>query len=233
MTATSPQEAMAIAISRRLQDGWLGIVGAASAVPIAGVLLAKRLHAPRLRWICSGTGFVSPTPSRLYPSSTQFEYGEGAEAVLPYHEIAALFDRGFDFGFFGGLEIDRHGNANTTVTRSGRPGPGPAGLPAGMARTANVILYSGHHTPRALVEGVRHRTGAGGPNVRAMVTPLAVFAMTDDGFQVESVFDDEVDVAAATGFAVDVSEALPFIPRDEEVAELRAIDSDGVLRASG
>lgn len=234
--APSGDELMAVALSRRLRDGWTGIVGAASMVPIAAVLMAQRSHAPKLHWICSGTGFVDPRPEILFPSSTQYEYRAGATAVLPYHEVATLFERGFDFGFFGGLEIDGAARANTVESGSGRPGPGPAGLPVGMSRTRNVLLYTGRHSPRALVETVRHRTGVPRGNVRAIVTPLAEFEPGDgDGGRatLAALLGGELDeVREQTGFDFDASDPVTRLtPTADELALLREVDADGRLRS--
>jgi glutaconate CoA-transferase, subunit B len=225
---------MAVALARRLEDGWTGILGAASTVPIAAVLLAKRLHAPNVTWICSATGFVNPTPSRLHPSSTEFGYRRGATAVLPYDQLASLFERGFDFGFFGGLEIDARAYANTVLTGSGRPGPGPAGLPVGMSRTRNVFLYTSRHTPRSLVRQVRHRTGVPrGRNVRALVTPLAEFAMDLDAPVVRTLLGASPEqVREATGFAFDLAADVTSLePTPCELSTVRGLDADGLLRS--
>lgn len=228
----SAKEVMAIALSRRLGPG-RAIVGAASAVPIAAVLLARQVRGIDLHWICSGTGFVDPQPRALYPSSTQFEYREGASSVLPYDQIATLFERGFDYAFFGGIEVDGTGRLNTTRSASGSMGPGPAGLPIGMARSRNVLVYMTRHNPKVLVDSVSHATGVPVGNVRAIVTPLADFTMTGGGPQLSHLLGDASleEVRSQTGFLFTADEPMGLLePEPAEVAALRAIDTSGYLR---
>jgi acyl CoA:acetate/3-ketoacid CoA transferase beta subunit len=224
-------ERMALSLSRRLGPGRI-IVGAASAIPITAVLYAKDVQGMSIDWVCSGTGFVNPTPAQLYPSSTQFEYRDGATSVLPYHEIATLFERGFDYAFFGGLEVDGGGRLNTTTTSSGAMGPGPAGLPVGMAKAKNVLIYMTRHHPRALVEQVSHVTGRPSGNVRAIITPLAEFEMGGEQPELVRVLSGTPDeVAEATGFAYTTAEgSLDQEVTDDELMALRAIDRSGRLR---
>lgn len=227
----TPNERMALALSRRLGPGRI-IVGAASAIPITAVLFAKDVRGMAIDWVCSGTGFVNPTPAELYSSSTQFEYRDGATSVLPYHEIATLFERGFDYAFFGGLEVDGAGRLNTTVTSTGAMGPGPAGLPVGMARAKNVLIYMTRHHPRALVHRVSHVTGRPTGNVRAIITPMAEFEMGGEQpvlFRVLSGTPDEIALKTGFGYTT-VAGSLEQDVSDEELAALRAIDRSGMLR---
>lgn len=226
------KERMAVALSRRLGAGRI-IVGAASHIPIAAVVMAKDLYGHSIDWICSGTGFVNPRPAKLYPSSTQFDYREGATSVLPYHEIAALFERGFDYAFFGGLQVDGSGALNTTVTGSGGMGPGPAGLPVGMARTRNVLIYMTRHHPGCLVPQVAHATGRPADNVRAIVTPLAEFTLEGDKTSLTTLLDGTVEeVHKATGFDFEVAHGAELRQEmtREELQFIRRLDVDGLLR---
>jgi acyl CoA:acetate/3-ketoacid CoA transferase beta subunit len=234
MTATielSPRELMAIAIARKLPAG-RAIVGAAGALPVAALLLAKLGYGRDIQWVCSGTGFVNPSPRRLYPSTTQFEYLEGATSVLPYEEVAILFEKGFDMCFFGGLEIDSQGAVNLNVTSTGAMGPGPAGLPVGMARAKNCFLFVSRHHRKGLVETVRFVTGRPHGNIRGLFTPLAEFDLGAGTPRLVNLLSGNLtEIEEATGFGFDRADGLKRLePTLEEVKLLREIDSDGFLR---
>ncbi|MGD9987599.1 hypothetical protein [Pseudonocardia sp.] len=231
LSPPTPSERMALALSRRLGPGRV-IVGAASAIPITAVLYAKNVRGLAIDWICSGTGFVNPLPDQLWPSSTQFEYRNGATSVLPYHEIATLFERGFDYTFFGGIEVDGAGRLNTTVTSSGAMGPGPAGLPVGMARSRNVLIYMTRHHRRALVDKVSHVTGRPAGNVRAIITPKAEFEIgRGQPTLVRVLSGTAAQIAESTGFTYATAAGSLDQPiSEDELAALRAIDRGGMLR---
>lgn len=231
-TEVSARELMAIAIARKLPAG-RAIVGAAGALPLAALLLAKRGYGRDIQWVCSGTGFVNPSPRRLYPSTTQFEYLEGATSVLPYEEVAILFEKGFDICFFGGLEVDARGAVNLNVTASGAMGPGPAGLPVGMARAKNCFLFVPRHHRKGLVEKVRFMTGCPNGNIRGLFTPLAEFEL-DGGVPrlVNLLKGSLAEVEESTGFHFERAASLePIQPTEDEIKLLREIDIDGLLRA--
>ena len=58
----SARELMAVVIARDLADGWIGMSGANSEIPVAAALLAQRTHAPNLTLLTS-SGFVNPKPA--------------------------------------------------------------------------------------------------------------------------------------------------------------------------
>ena len=59
----TPEELMAVVISREVRDGETIGIGAASPVPAAGCILAGQLHAPRASIIILGSEEYYPFPA--------------------------------------------------------------------------------------------------------------------------------------------------------------------------
>ncbi len=244
-------ELMAVELARDLRDGEVGRVGAACQVPLAACLLAQRLHAPSLTVILPN-GYVNPKPLALYSSTLDHRYAEGSEAMLDFFDIFIEAEQGsIDFFFYSGLQIDKHGNVNSTRigSSSGHLTRGP-GLPqVSFASTLpKVYLFSMKHERRCFVDRVdyvsapgfdhftksrtRRYPAAGGP--RLCVTPLATFTFHDGLMTLRSTTPG-VTVAAIqerTAFPVTrrepVSDAQP--PSTAELDALRSIDTTGLLR---
>jgi len=249
-------ELMAVCISREAANGEMSAVGAAADIPLAGLRLAQLTHAPDLSIMCGGSGGLNPDFDRLTESSSDYrnlvnsEFRYSLEDVVDFEASMRL-----DFGFVGGLQIDKFGNANMAFIGDWKAptvrGPGSVGLVflGGLRRS---YVYTEHHTPRVLVDRVDFRSGVGwldGGDSRAQVlrpesegprrlfTPFAVFDFPPPerharllsitpGFGVE-------DIRARTGFellvAPDLGETPPPTPAELHVLRTR-VDVDGVLR---
>ncbi|WP_330285155.1 CoA-transferase subunit beta [Streptomyces sp. NBC_00588] len=254
--APTSDELMTILIARELRNGELAVTGASSLVPVAACLLAQQLHAPDLTLILP-SGVVNPRPGRLYRSAADGRWVPGAEAVGSGYDLFEMSENGrLDVMFYGGVQIDRHGNVNLTATGLDQ-GPLPAFRGPGLANTSfavvsgRIILFSAGHTPRTFVERVDYLTAAGhldGGTSRAdagittqgpvlCVTPLVTFDFDEaHRMRVRSVHhgvsDDEV--VARTGFHLPTEPPWPRTPppTTDELATLRHIvDGTGELRA--
>jgi glutaconate CoA-transferase subunit B len=247
----STRELMAVLLSRELRDGEVIVGGGVrSAMPMAAAFLAMRRHAPNATLVL-GMGAVNPRPDRIYASAGDPRYAASCEGFVSMDDIFELSEAGkFGVAFYGGLQIDRYGNANLTWVGTGDKrvrGPGVANstLAVTVGRT---ILYAEHHEPRVFVERVDYNTlpghlaeggrpaGAGaGPQL--CVTPLGVFDFPAPSYAMAvrsvhpGVTRSEID--GRTGFALSWSAPLPPAsapPSGDELAELRVIDPDGLLR---
>lgn len=247
----SVRELMAVLLSRELRDGEVIVGGGVrSAMPMAAAFLALRRHAPNATLIL-GMGAVNPRPDRIYSSAGDPRYAQSCEGFVSMDDIFELSEAGkFGVAFYGGLQIDRYGNANLTwVGGEGRRVRGPGVANSTLAVTVGrTILYAEHHEPRLFVERVDYNTlpghlgdggrpaGAGeGPGL--CVTPLGVFDFPKPRFTMAvrslhpGVSRDEV--AARTGFDLSWPDGEPPAsapPSADELAELRHIDPDGLLR---
>jgi glutaconate CoA-transferase, subunit B len=251
----SPGELMTVEMARALRNGDLAVTGASSLVPVAACLLAQQLHAPDLTLILP-SGVVNPAPGRLYRSASDGRWVPGAEAVGTSYDLFEMSENGrLTVMFYGGIQLDRHGNVNLTATglEAGKPprfrGPGLANTSFAVV-SGRIILFSASHTPRTFVEHVEYVTAAGhldggtsrqdagitteGPVL--CITPLVTFGF-DEGkrMQVRSIHPGAGpdDVIARTGFPLraDTPWAITEAPTETELHTLRTVvDRTGELR---
>jgi glutaconate CoA-transferase subunit B len=251
----SATELMTVVMARELRNGDLAVTGASSLVPVAACLLAQRLHAPDLTLILP-SGVVNPPPGRLYRSASDGRWVRGAEAVGTAYDLFEMSENGrLSVMFYGGIQIDRHGNVNLTATGL-QPGKPPRFRGPGLANTSfaavsgRIILFSAGHTSRTFVERVDYLTAAGhldggtsrgdagittdGPVV--CITPLVTFGFDDDKhMQVRSIHPgvDRDDVLARTGFPLRTAEGawpITAAPTETELNTLRTVvDRTGEL----
>lgn len=246
---------MAVFLARQVQDGEMSMPGVSSHIPIAACLLAQKMHAPNLTFLMP-SGAVNPKPRALYPSSTDYRYFEGAEAVLDFYEVFENSERfTMDFFCYGGVQVDKYGNINLTAVGGDlkKPkfrGPGLANISFAVT-SARTYLYVRSHTKRVLVERVDYLSAPGhidGPDGRARagivttgpvlcITPLAVFDFPEETRSMRLVSLHEgvtrEQVVENTGFQFDVLDELATTepPTEEELTILRGeIDTTGLLR---
>ncbi|MFJ3421887.1 CoA-transferase subunit beta [Streptomyces sp. NPDC086082] len=250
-------ELMTVLIARELRNGELAVTGASSLVPVAACLLAQQMHAPDLTLILP-SGVVNPRAGRLYRSASDGRWVPGAEAVGSGYDLFEMSENGrLDVMFYGGVQIDKHGNVNLTATGLGS-GPGPAFRGPGLANTSfavvsgRIILFSSSHTPRTFVDQVDYLTAAGhleGGTSRAeagittagpvvCVTPLVSFDFDEEHrMRVRSVHSgvSDEEVIARTGFDLRSNSPWPRTkpPTADELWTLRhVVDGTGELRAA-
>ncbi len=249
-------ELMVFALARDISDGELAFVGGVvSEIPHAACLLAQRLHAPNLT-IYTVNAAVNPRPLSLQHSGPDGPHLRGVEAVTDYHDIFEFSERGADFVFYGGIQIDAFGNTNLHFIGDDWENPvlrGPGVANISLAVTSGrTYLYSLRHDQRTFRPKVdfitipghldgpdgRHRAGIQTEGPRLCVTPLGVFdfpestrrmrlASLHPGVSLDTVLE-------RTGFALEgVREEVPATPRPKP-SELRLlrqeIDRNGLLR---
>ena len=221
-------ELMATRISREVHDDTYVGTGAASPVPMAGVLLAQGTHAPDMIYVAIGASDPALSP-------------------ISGKETFDLAQRGrLDIFFLGGAQIDGHGNINlTTIGDHDRPDlrlPGAAGSGMLYFMTNRVILFRMEHTPRVFVEDVDFITSAGSSSERVerpggpsmLITNLCVMMYLKDQkqFELESVHPGVTvdEVKENTGFEFIVSGNVPetTAPTAEQLRLLRGSIKDSV-----
>ncbi|HKA66982.1 MAG TPA: CoA-transferase, partial [Solirubrobacterales bacterium] len=158
MTTSTPafsvEELMAAVIAREVRDGESVGIGVNSPIPAAGVLLARRLHAPaaqvRLRGISDGVPFIGSK------------------------EFFDMAQRGkLDLFFLSGVQIDPTGRINLHRV-GGRRFPGAFGSAVLYPLVKRVILFRTEHSPRVFVPELEFVTATGRPHL--VVTSKAVLA---------------------------------------------------------
>ncbi|UOA17194.1 CoA-transferase [Sulfitobacter dubius] len=252
MTEYTSQELQAIILARDLKDGEMGAAGAAAAIPMAAILLARQTHAPNL--VIAGEMFVNPNPTQLWPSMLDDRALGACEAAETFLELFGHSHRGLDFFFHNGLQIDARGNINLHYVGGSLHAPkvrGPGAANISYAGTSKrFYICPTAHSKRNFVERVEFITSPGyldGPESFAesglkggpslCVSPLAVMDFCPDTLRMrlksahEGVSVEEVQ--SNTGFKLIVSDEVPTTPApsDNELRLLREkVDTKGYLR---
>jgi glutaconate CoA-transferase subunit B len=201
--AFSAEELMAAVIAREVRDGESVGIGVNSPIPAAGVLLARRLHAPaaqvRLRGIADGVPFIGSK------------------------EFFDMAQRGkLDLFFLSGVQIDPTGRINLHRV-GGRRFPGAFGSAVLYPLVKRVILFRTEHSPRVFVPELEFVTATGRPHL--VVTSKAVLAPGEDGLlELVSWHPSESadSVRDATGFALRVRPGAAETPSPTDM-ELRVL----------
>ena len=221
MTAVKGVEILIHAIAGMLVDLGHVAVGAASPIPGAAALLARRRSGGRLR--------VSVLGSRTHSFFT-----DGSRELFDCAAQGRI-----DAFFLGGAQID--GQANINLVGIGPYPKAKARLPGCFGSAylyhliPRVILFREEHTPRTLVEKVDFVSAAGtspanhyrpgGPF--ALVTGRCIFRFDRAAgrFSLASVHPGQSveEVRAATGFAFDLPDEVPetATPEADSLALIR------------
>lgn len=247
----SIQELIAVVFARDIQDGELGILGAAAAIPMAACRLAQRMHAPNMNWISGGSGCVNPRGT-LIASSSSYRASRGADTYLRLEDVSAIENRRIDFFFAGGIQCDPYGNLNLVgVGDWKRPkfrAPGTIGL-VFLPRTKRFYIYTTSHNPRLFVETLDFRSGigflsgreewekanfpGGGPSL--VVTDIATLDFDPQTLRMRlKTFNPGKkieEIQEKTGFDLVVPDHVPETqpPSEEELTILREIDANRLL----
>lgn len=202
----SPEELMAVVISRQVKDGETVAVGAISPIPAAGCVLAEHTHAPDITLIILDCEAYYPFPT-------------GSSAL---HFLAQRGE--LDLFFLSGLQLDRRGNVNLHVIGDYES---PTVRMAGAYGSAmlyymahRVILFRTEHSRRTLVEQVDFVTSPGitpesvhregGPTM--LITPKASLIWKTDEWRCHSIHPgfSADEIKENTGFELAVSRRVPL-----------------------
>ncbi len=219
--AYTPEELMAVLISREVRDGERIGVGTLSPVVAAGCILAHHTHAPN-------------ASLAIWRFKEYWPFTEGMK------ELFDLGQRGkVDLFFLSGAQIDRHGNTNlVAIGDYSQPKvrlPGGAGSATLSYTVPRIILFQVNHSKRTFVEKVDFITATNNPppNVyrrgkfTKCITPLAILNFEGENPLLEAVNPgvSVQQVVENTGFTLvippNVKEAPP--PTSEELQVLRTV----------
>lgn len=226
----TPEELIAVIISREVRDFETIGVGAVSPIPAAGCILAEQLQAPQATIIILGSKEYYPFPA-------------GGS------EIHFLAQRGeLDLFFLSGIQIDRRGNINLHVIGDYNAPqvrlPGAYGSAMLYYMAHRVILFRTEHTRRTFVEKVDFITAAGvtpesvhregGPTL--VVTPKAVLAwereLSEWVLTAVNPGSTVKDVKQNTEFELKVSPSVKMTPppSERELLILRTVAREKLRR---
>jgi glutaconate CoA-transferase subunit B len=216
-------ELMATRISKEVRDETYVGTGAASPVPMSGVLLAQATLAPDMIYVAIGSDDPALSP-------------------ISGKETFDIAQRGkLDLFFLGGAQMDGHGNINLTTIGADHDHPDvrlPGAAGSGMLyyMTQRIILFRMEHTPRVFVEDVDFITTPGTSDERVhrpggptmLVTNLCVmqFNKQDKGFELESTHPgvSVEEVVKNTGFTFKIPDSVPetAAPTEQDLKILRS-----------
>ena len=245
-------ELMAVVAAREIRDG--EVVFAGTGLPMLGVMLAQRTHAPRCIIIFEA-GTVASRLAHLPMSVGDPRVMRGAATAAGLMEVFTyvLQSGRVDVGFLSGAQVDRFGNINSTSIGADprRPsvrfsGSGGACDIACLARRTIIIAK---HEKRRFPEKVDYITSPGwlaGGTSRAesglvrggpstVVTTMGVMRFRPDSKAVYlASFHPGLTpeaVARETGFRLDIGEATETLPpAPEELRILRQeVDPEGIF----
>ena len=217
----TPEELMAVVISREVRDFETVGVGAVSPVPASGCILAEHLQAPHINLMILDSKEYYPFPG----------------GTSEFHFLAQRGD--LDLFFLSGIQIDSRGNINLHVLgdylspQMRLPGAYGSAMLYYMAH--RVILFRTEHTKRTFAEKVDFVTAPGitpanvhregGPT--KVVTPKAILAWDrqSGGWLLEAVHPGSSveEVKANTGFDLRTASSFRMTPppTEKELSTLR------------
>ncbi len=232
MPNSSPADWLSCAIAREIADGETIAVGLATTLPLAGIMIARRMHAPNLRiGYAVGHGLMSQ------PRPVSITWNE--KAILDRVEKLWSFgETAFDWlpsrhpkEFFRPAQIDPRGNSNNVRVGDLRL-PGPAGLPDVTPYHSNIYYYVPLPSPKVFVPRVEYVSGTGcgdfGP--KRVLTGVAAFDFEDGRMRLTTLAPGvrKEDVLSRLGFAPLVREPVEvFEPPPTWLDMLREIDPLG------
>lgn len=240
---------MVYAMASEIENFNTVLHGVSSPLPVLGMSVARRTHAPDMAYI-SGAEGVDPEIDRIYPSSFDPRLNRNAVAYFGLHEAFDLAQRGeLDVMFLGAAQIDRFGNTNLSVI--GKIENPKVQLPGGAASaflmpiTPKVVIWATRHTYRVFVEAVDFVTGQGynnrseecKKNKIVVVSNLGVMNFENPGrtMQIQSVHPGHTvdEIKEKTGFDILVAPDVGETPvPDQDIVDLiDRIDPDGVRRS--
>jgi len=243
----SISELMACVFSREIKDGWLTIVGNASWVPLASLILAKELYAPNITILSLGYT-VNPIGEIPWDMGDYMVYKDICDAFIEFEDVFDLEESGkIDLFFAGGMQIDPYGGLNLVCIGDWKKpkarGPGTIGL-GYLPRAKNVYLWTHSHNKRVFVEKLDFYSYKGRMGLKTfngpqfVVTNLCIMDFNKEGrMRLKSVHPGVTveQVVENTGFKLDIPENVPKTqpPTPEELKILRTNDKLGILRKLG
>ena len=249
-SAVTASEIMVTAAAKEVRDGEIAVVGIG--LPQVACVLARRTHAPRLSLLLEiGVAGMDPVDTAVGLADSRIFYRATCWSGF-LDTLGMSLHRGVvDVGFIGGLEVDRFGNVNTTLTKdpdgkvhyfNGSAGGNDV---ASLAKRVVIIV---RHGKRKLPNVVAHLTSPGfvnghsreelhlqGGGPHRIITDMAVLGFDPTsrtavllsmhpGVTVEQLLEN-------TGFPLQIPEPTPItpLPTQEELRLLREeIDPHGM-----
>jgi len=250
---SSISDIMICAMAKEIKDGEMAFHGLASPLVTIAMHLAQNTHAPNMVYACVAES-IDPKYDKITISTGDPSLLKGAVAYLTIPQAFDYAQKGrMDIMFFGGAQIDKHGNTNLSVI--GDYEKPKVRLPGGAASAflcmvaGRTVLWTTHHSVRTMVEKVDFITGQGfldgktdmktigalGSGPSRVITNLGVFDFQDRRMQIKSIHPGYAldDVLGSTGFKLIVPEKVEETekPTERELEIIDRIDPDRIREA--
>ncbi len=233
MTAYTPFSYIVINLARLIRPNEVTFSGVNSTLPMLACLLAKRAYDFHFTWLNVAGGVDAELMGPVPLSSGDAALTAGTRAIFANEDFYDLCTRGgMDLCFLGASQIDATGATNNSVIGDwDRPKvrlPGGGGSAVMMPTLRRAATWRTEHSPRTLVEKLFFQTAKG--NLQSVITPMCVFDKRNGRLAVASHHPlvSPADIARATGFETDMSDAGPTPePTERELAALATLDPNG------
>ena len=242
LSEVTASEIMVTAASKEVRDGETAVVGIG--LPQVACVLARRTHAPRLSLLLEiGVADMDPVDIAVGLADSRIFYRATCWSGF-LDTLGMNLHRGVvDVGFIGGLEVDRFGNVNTTLTKDPDGKVHYFNGSAGgndVASLANRVVIIVRHGKRKLPDAVAYLTSPGFVNGRSreqlglrgggphrVITDMAVLGF-DNAARTAAVVSMHPGVTVEqllenTGFPLQIPNPVPMtaLPTKEELRLLR------------
>ena len=245
-------EMMICSMAREIKDGEMAFHGLASPLVAIAMYLAKNTHAPNMIYSCVAES-INPLYDKVTLSTGDPALLRGATAYMTIPQAFDYAQKGkMDVMFFGGAQIDKHGNTNLSVI--GDYEKPKVRLPGGAASAflcmmaGRTVIWTTNHSEKTMVEKVDFITGQGfldgkvdrrslgalGLGPSKVITNMGVFDFYEKGMRIESVHPGFTlnDVLDNTGFELIVPEKVEETrkPTEGELEIIERIDPDQIRK---
>lgn len=261
------EEMLAVYLSRSIKDGEVGFTGLATgraaalyitAIPMAGMELARRTHAPNLTILMAGWSHnpnlqkLDRLPDSEFVTALQRLECEAQLTGFPGQYSVCRGD--IDFGFSSGIQVDVVGNLNSVCIGDYRKPKvrlvGSILIPEHMTVFQREYVMMPHHERRNFVEKVDYVSGVGYPGglkgrrdlglqwggPENVITPKCIFGFDKEAgaIRVQSIHPGVTvdELRECTGFDLGPLKGVPVTasPTAEELEVLRReVDPKGIL----
>ena len=237
-TDFTPDEIMVVSMARMIDDNEVVVQGIATPMVAAAFLLARKTHAPNLKFASAIGQGLCQTPAPLSILNIEKLWLDQALSNIGFVRTAAdILPNLRPKEFFRPAQIDRNGNFNNIAFGANyeKPRmrlPGSGGIPDVTTFIDKIYLYVPRHTKVTFVQQLDFLSGLGyhpdrtkGSGPRAVITNLGIFKFVDGIMNLASIHPGVTlnKIRMKTGFDLRISTQLPetIPPSNDELTLLR------------
>jgi glutaconate CoA-transferase subunit B len=225
-------------MAKSMKDGEVVATGVASPLAILAIAVAKKTHAPNLRYLAC-VGSLDPELETLHRSSEDLRFLDGRTQEIAIPDLFDHSRRGrVGTIFFGAAQVDAHGRTNMsaigTLHKPKVKLPGVAGAATLRRWAKNPIIVVPKHSARTLVPEVSIVSTEDTTRDITMFTDLGIFELGKEGAALVSrhPWATHDAIKERTGFAYAIKDdAVTALADPATLAAIRAIDKHDLRRS--